>query len=355
MHFDHFSTCPLVIECVFWAMAVEIRKMQPADLGPVNNLLVRAFTPEWQMQRQDGVVLPLCTPPFLAFYRAEMPGNCWVAAERDRVRAAVFAHRRGRTGWLGPLAVAPEWQGRGLGKKITRRAIRGLEESDCQCIGLETNAVSIDNVAFYSRMGFRTGPLTVDLSLSRIGAGKILRTWPKKENPKTYNRRSSAGLLPGEPRLYSRANPAGRQAFLAMAKKLTRSIDAMSDYSQMIELLHHHKFGDSFLYLDGEKPLVCATVQTGAVAVGERSGIGRLLALTADEEIEALDLLVVLADLARRTSTSLLIVRIPAFHAALLNAWAKFPLRHIHMTVRLYWQGCEEHPPARGWHLNKWE
>lgn|GEM_PF-907888 len=328
--------------------------MQAADLGPVNNLLVRAFTPEWQKQQQ-GDVLPLCTPQFLAFYRAEMPANCWVAVERERIRAAVFAHRRGRTGWLGPLAVAPEWQGRGLGKKITRRAIHGLEESDCRCIGLETNAASIDNVAFYSRMGFRTGPLTVDLGLSRIGAGKILRVWQKKDVLKVAGRRARAGLPAGEPRVYSRVDPAGRRTFLALAKKLTRSIDAMSDYSQLIEVVHHHKFGESFLYLAGEKPLVCATVQTGSISVAERSGVGRLLALTADEAIAAPDLLVVLADLAMRTTTSLLIVRIPAFHTLLLSAWAKFPLRHLHMTVRLYWQGCEEHPPARGWHLNKWE
>ena len=64
---------------------------------------------------------------------------------------------------MGPLAVRPERQGAGIGTIIVNEASTWLRTQGAKTIGLETMPRTVDNIGFYSRLGFLPGPLTVTL------------------------------------------------------------------------------------------------------------------------------------------------------------------------------------------------
>ena len=76
-----------------------------------------------------------------------------------------IAHASGAEGWMGPLAVHPDWQGVGLGKSIVRAGIQWLEDRNTSVIGLETMPRTMDNIGFYSALGFVPARLTITLTL----------------------------------------------------------------------------------------------------------------------------------------------------------------------------------------------
>jgi hypothetical protein len=83
---------------------------------------------------------------------------------------------------MGPLAVRPDRQTGGLGKTIVLAAIEWLQRMGVTTLGLETMPRTVDNIGFYSRLGFVPGYLTVtlttDVSAARIvaDAGEALET-----------------------------------------------------------------------------------------------------------------------------------------------------------------------------------
>src|SRR6185436_1614781 len=85
--------------------------------------------------------------------------------DRGRVVAFNMMHRSGTEGWMGPLAVRTEYQGNGAGKEIVTRGIEWLKQNDASVIGLETMPRTMDNIGFYSRLGFVPGRLTVTTTL----------------------------------------------------------------------------------------------------------------------------------------------------------------------------------------------
>ncbi len=61
---------------------------------------------------------------------------------------------------MGPLAVRPDLQGHGVGERIVREGLEWLGAHGATRIGLETMPRTIDNIGFYSRLGFLPGHLT---------------------------------------------------------------------------------------------------------------------------------------------------------------------------------------------------
>ena len=74
-----------------------------------------------------------------------------------------MVHRSGTEGWMGPLAVRPERQGEGLGSGMVLAGIDWLKAEGARTIGLETMPRTVDNIGFYSRLGFMPGHLTITL------------------------------------------------------------------------------------------------------------------------------------------------------------------------------------------------
>ena len=68
---------------------------------------------------------------------------------------------------MGPIAVRPEFQSEGLGTAMVRAGIEWLEAKGATTIGLETMPRTVENIGFYSRLGFVPGPLEAGLEECR--------------------------------------------------------------------------------------------------------------------------------------------------------------------------------------------
>ena len=88
--------------------------------------------------------------------------------ERGEMVAFNMAHRSGAEGWMGPLAVRPEWQGAGVGKDVVRAGIDWLQRAGARVIGLETMPRTMDNIGFYSSLGMLPGRLTLTLTCEAV-------------------------------------------------------------------------------------------------------------------------------------------------------------------------------------------
>ena len=71
-----------------------------------------------------------------------------------RVVATVMAGYEGHRGWINYLAVAPELQRRGLGRRIMVAAEQALRSRGCPKINLQVRSTNTGVIAFYERLGF---------------------------------------------------------------------------------------------------------------------------------------------------------------------------------------------------------
>ena len=136
-----------------------------ADIPVLNRLFSDAFTERYRRDGLTGVRVPPLNPDIwrYALRDAGEGAMLW----RDAVGALVafnVAHRSGTEGWMGPLAVRPDQQGLGLGRMIVEEAITRLKDAGVTTLGLETMPRTVDNIGFYSRLGFVPGSLTITLS-----------------------------------------------------------------------------------------------------------------------------------------------------------------------------------------------
>ena len=95
------------------------RTLTPSDIGPLNVLFSDAFSDRYRRDGLAGVRVPPLNPRIwrYAIEGAGAGAMCWMDVD-DRLVAFNVAHQSGVEGWMGPLAVLPEWQGGGIGKRI---------------------------------------------------------------------------------------------------------------------------------------------------------------------------------------------------------------------------------------------
>ena len=71
-----------------------------------------------------------------------------------QVVATVMAGYEGRRGWLNYVAVSPEYQRQGLGRRIVESAIAQLKEKGCPKVNLQIVVSNQSVVSFYEGLGF---------------------------------------------------------------------------------------------------------------------------------------------------------------------------------------------------------
>ena len=135
------------------------------DIEPLNRIFSNAFTDRYRRDGMPGVRVPHLNHDVwrFALESAGKGAMLW----RDRAGDIVgfnLAHRSGTEGWMGPLAVRPDRQGEGLGKVLVLAGVDWLKSQSARTIGLETMPRTVENIGFYSRLGFLPGPLTITLA-----------------------------------------------------------------------------------------------------------------------------------------------------------------------------------------------
>lgn len=78
-----------------------------------------------------------------------------VAVLGDQVVGSVMAGYEGHRGWLNYLAVAPEQQHKGYGRKLVEKAVAELEKLGCPKVNLQVRDDNAAAAEFYKHLGFK--------------------------------------------------------------------------------------------------------------------------------------------------------------------------------------------------------
>ena len=82
-------------------------------------------------------------------------GNFLVASDAaGQLMASVYVELRGLRGYFGMLAVAPEFQGRGLGRVMVEAAEAHCRNSGCAAMDINVLSLRTELPPFYRRLGY---------------------------------------------------------------------------------------------------------------------------------------------------------------------------------------------------------
>ena len=307
--------------------------IMPEDLPALNVLFSDAFSERYRRDGMAGVRVPPLNP---AIWRYAIEGaGAGAMLWRDglgRIAAFNLAHASGTEGWMGPLAVREEMQGRGLGRTIVRAGIEYLRAAGCTVIGLETMPRTMDNIGFYAALGFIPGGLTITLTV--------------EATPATDHR----------PQLLSELGAAERAGVIAAAASLVREVRPGSDYSREIALTLQHALGDVVLLRDDQGVLRgFALFHEMPLVEGRSREELRVLKLVLADQTAMPRMAEALAAQARRSGALRCALRVqgdyPTAFRALIARGAKVRWTDLRMTLT----GFDETPAVTGVILSNWE
>ncbi len=141
------------------------RRATDADVSALNRVFADSFTDRYRRDGLVGVRVPQLNPVIWRYAIRDAGEGAMVwFDEHNEVVALNMAHYSGLEGWMGPLAVRPDRQGLGIGKTIVETAIAWLRRQGVRTLGLETMPRTVENIGFYSRMGFVPQHLTMTMT-----------------------------------------------------------------------------------------------------------------------------------------------------------------------------------------------
>jgi GNAT superfamily N-acetyltransferase len=301
------------------------------DIGELNQVFSDAFTERYRRDGMVGVRVPFLNPAIWRYAIEDAADGAMLwRDERGHVVAFNMVHRSGIEGWMGPLAVRTEQQGAGTGKEIVTRGIEWLKANGASVIGLETMPRTMDNIGFYSRLGFQPGRLTLTTTID-------------------------AAYADGPVRLLSRLSPASRGDAIAECRALIDRILPGYDHTREIELTADLSLGDTVLWYDGDRIAGYALAHTVPLVEGRSREELRVLKLVLDDETRFVDLARAVADFARRSGTRRVALRMQGeFLAAYQRLIALGG--HVRWTdLRMSLAGFTEQTPRSGLVLSNWE
>jgi GNAT superfamily N-acetyltransferase len=301
------------------------------DIADLNEVFTEAFTERYRRDGMTGVRVPPLNPSIWR-YAIEDAGDgalCW-RDENNRIVAFNMAHHSGTEGWMGPLCVRPDSQGMGAGKTIVQAGMSWLRRNGAKVIGLETMPRTMDNIGFYSALGFIPGHLTVTLTLD-------------------------AASNEHSPLLLSRVSSHERERAIEACRVLTERVMPGYDFTRELELTDRLALGDTVLLGSVSAPTGFAVYHTAPLVEGRAREELRVLKLVLERRAELPKLIGTLTDLARRVGTRRLAIRLqgnyPEAYRTLVALGARVRWTDLRMSV----YGWDEVAPADGMVLSNWE
>ena len=301
------------------------------EIDELNQVFSEAFTERYRRDGMAGVRVPFLNPAVWRYAIRDAADGAMVwRGERGDIAAFNMVHRSGVEGWMGPLAVRSEHQGVGAGKEIVRRGIDWLKVHGSTVIGLETMPRTMDNIGFYSAMGFVPGKLTLTATLDAAYAD---RPAP----------------------LYGRLANRDKDDVLARCGDLVSSLQPGYDHSREIQLTDELSLGDTLLLMRGEEIIGYALCHTTPLVEGRAREELRVLKLALLDRSALDEMLGLLCDFARRSGTRRISVRVQgeyeSAYVRLIGMRARIRWSDLRMTL----QGFPERRAERGMMLSNWE
>lgn len=250
--------------------------------------------------------------------------------ERGRIAAFNMVHRSGTEGWMGPLAVRTELQSGGNGKALVARGVEWLLAQGARVVGLETMPRTVDNIGFYSRLGFVPGRLTITATLDATQADSPART---------------LGSL----------TQAERDGGVGECHQLVQQMQPGYDYSREIHITHELRLGDTVLLRDNSRLVGFALTHTVSLVEGRPADELRVLKLAVADEARLPDLLGAVSDFARRSGTRRVALRVQGEYTSAYQRLMAMGAVIRWTDLRMSLAGYGEARPSAGVLFSNWE
>jgi GNAT superfamily N-acetyltransferase len=302
------------------------------EIPSLNSVFSEAFTERYRKDGMVGVRVPHLNPAVwkFAITDAEEGAMIWRNA-RDGIAAFNMVHRSGVEGWMGPLAVHPDYQGQGIGKIIVNTGVEWLKQRGATVIGLETMPRTMDNVGFYSSLGFTPGHLTVTVTLDAARSG-IQST------------------------LMSALNPHERELAMRQCRQTLQQLNPGYDYMREIVLTAQHELGDTVFVRKGGDVVSFAIYHSVPLVEGRATEEMRVLKMVARSEVDFDHLVTQLCAHARAKGGRRVAIRVQGQYSGvyrrLMARGARVRWTDLRMSVHDY---AESHPGGGGIVLSNWE
>jgi GNAT superfamily N-acetyltransferase len=301
------------------------------DIGELNEVFSAAFTDRYRRDGLSGVRVPYLNPAIWR-YAIEDAADGALLWRDDRGGVAAFnmVHQSGAEGWMGPLAVRADQQGHGIGKEVVSRGMTWLRNRGAKVIGLETMPRTMDNIGFYSRLGFVPGQMTLTLSYEAH----------RNETPVE---------------LLSRLSPAGRDDAIAECRGLVERVLPGSDYSREIALTADLQLGDTLILRDRDQVVGFALAHTAPLVEGRTRDELRVLKLVLADEKKFSPFAKAIANHARHGGIRRVSFRMQGEYSDAYRQAITLGM-HVRWTdLRMTFDGYPDRAPNTGMALSNWE
>ncbi len=230
----------------------------PRDIEEINRVFSDAFTDRYHRDGMSGVRVPYLNPEIWRYAIDDAGDGAFIWRDPEgRIAAFNMVHQSGTEGWMGPLAVRPDWQRDGVGTLIVRTGIEQLQARGAATIGLETMPRTVDNIGFYSRIGFSPGHLTVTVCHDHI----------------------ARRIVEGASRLST--DPRGMSAVIDECRVLSSRVTPGVDFSRELAITIRLGVGDTTLVRESGNLVGLALWHSVPLASGRESDEIRVLKLVA--------------------------------------------------------------------------
>ncbi len=288
-------------------------KASPDDIPDLNRVFSDAFTERYRRDGMTGVRVPQLNPTIWRYAMEDAGDGAMVWRDSSgEIVAFNIAHQSGTEGWMGPLAVRPEWQGAGLGKRIVRAGVEALTAQGASVIGLETMPRTMDNIGFYSSLGFVPRRLTITVT-------------------------TEAATSDGPVTLLGRLPAALRDEMIAGCRALTSRLLPGYDYTREMMLTGELGLGDTAVLEHGGRVRGFAIFHSIPLVEGRPREELRVLKLAVEETRHLDDLVGLLAIATRRTGTARAAIRVqgdyPEAWQRLISLGARVRWTDLRMTI----------------------
>ena len=301
------------------------------EIDELNQVFSESFTERYRRDGMVGVRVPFLNPAVWRYAIRDAADGAMVwRGERGDIVAFNIVHRSGVEGWMGPIAVRSEHQGVGAGKEIVRRGVDWLKVHGAAIIGLETMPRTMDNIGFYSAMGFVPGRLTLTTTVDAAYADK----------PAV---------------LFGRLSSRDKDDALGRCRDLVASLIPGYDHSREIQLTDELALGDTLLLQKRDEIVGFALCHTTPLVEGRAREDLRVLKCALFDLSLFDEMVRLLADLARRSGTRRVSIRVQGDYDAAYQRLIALRGRVRWSDLRMTLAGHGERRAERGLVLSNWE
>jgi GNAT superfamily N-acetyltransferase len=301
------------------------------DIAELNRVFSDAFTERYRRDGMVGVRVPFLNPAIWRYAIEDADGGAMLwRDEQGDIGGFNIAHGSGTEGWMGPLAVRSECQGAGNGKAVVRAGIDWLRGRGATVVGLETMPRTMDNIGFYSRLGFAPGRLTVTMTLDAANADR------------------HAALL-------GRLSAREKEEVLEECRALLDATLPGYDFSRELQLTDALSLGDTVLLRERGALAGFALCHTVPLVEGRAREELRVLKLVVAHAEQLEPMVRLLRDYARRSGTRRVAIRLQGEYGDAYRDLVNIGARVRWTDLRMSLGGHEERRPAAGIVLSNWE